>query len=515
MTQSKGNLGLERMPTGVRGLDQILNGGLLRGAVYIVEGAPGAGKTVLTNQICFNHVHSGGRAVFVTLLAESHTRMLQHLQRMSFYDEDAIPDRLYYVSGFDVLESDGLKGIVDLLRREIKGHRASLLVLDGFSVTEESASSAREFKKFVHEIQSHTAASDCTVILLTNGANREVVPEYTMVDGIIELEDTLLDLRSERNLIVRKFRGSGYLSGRHVFEITENGVVVYPRAEAVFRKPSRTEEFKLRRLSTGVGGLDALIGGGLIAETTNGVLGPTGSGKTTLGLQYVGRSSAAEPGLFVGFYEGPERLRAKADAIGVDLRGPERRGHLEILWRPQGEHILDEIAHDIVEDIRRRGVKRLFIDGYGGISQSATHPERMTRYISVLSNEVRAAKATLIMTMETRDILGTRHRLPDQGMSSLLEGLIVMRYAELEARICRLLAITKIRDSDFDPFLHEYKITGRGIEVGGTFRGVEALLSGYGREPQAVLAGQQAPPEPAEQSMPPDGPRQPEAAGEE
>ncbi|HEX5419809.1 MAG TPA: ATPase domain-containing protein, partial [Gammaproteobacteria bacterium] len=395
-----------------------------------------------------------------------------------------------------------LKGIVDLLRREIKGHRASLLVLDGFSVTEESASSARDFKKFVHEIQSHTAAAGCTVILLTNGANHEVVPEYTMVDGIIELQDALVELRSERHLIVRKFRGSGYLSGRHVFEITQNGVMVYPRVEAVFAKPSWPDEFRLHRQSTGVRGLDVMIGGGLIAETTNGVLGPTGSGKTTLGLAYVGRSSAEEPGLFVGFYESPERLRVKAESLGIDLRAPERSGHLEFLWRPQGEHILDAVAHDIVEAVRRRGVKRLFIDGYGGLTQSATHPERMTRYISVLANELRAAKATMIMAMETRDILGTQHRLPEQGMSSLLEGLIIMRYAELEGRICRVLAVTKIRDSNFDAFLHEFKITNRGIEVGGTFRGVEAVLSGYAHEPQAILAGQQPRPEPPQQPEP-------------
>jgi len=135
MTGNGDQLKLERVPTGITGLDRILRGGLLRGGVYIIEGVPGTGKTILANQICFSHVAAGGHGAFVTLLAESHTRMLQHLQPMSFYHEEAIPDRLYYVSGFRILESEGLKGIVDLLRREITGHQASLLVLDGFATT--------------------------------------------------------------------------------------------------------------------------------------------------------------------------------------------------------------------------------------------------------------------------------------------------------------------------------------------------------------------------------------------
>ncbi len=339
---------LERVPTDIPGLDTILRGGLFKGAVYIIEGAPGAGKTIFANQTCFNHVERGGSAVFVTLLAESHTRMLQHLRPMSFYDESAIPDRLYYVSGFDILEADGLKGIVDLLRREIKGHKASLLVFDGFSVTQASASSEREFKKFIHDIQSHAAAAECTVIILTNGSTREIIPEYTMVDGVIELEDSRFEMRSERYLHVRKFRGSGFLRGRHAFRITERGIVVYPRIEATFATPSVQDKYQVRRISLGVGGLDAMVGGGLPAETTNGLLGPSGAGKTTLGLHYVGLSSASEPGLFVGFFESPERLRVKAESIGINLRALERRGDLELVWRPQGEHILDELGHDII-----------------------------------------------------------------------------------------------------------------------------------------------------------------------
>lgn len=488
MTGNGNTLKLERVPTGIAGLDRILCGGLLSGGVYIIEGVPGTGKTILANQICFNHVAGGGRVAFVTLLAESHTRMLQHLQPMTFYKEEAIPERLYYVSGFRILENEGLKGVIDLLRREIKGHGATLLVLDGFATAEESASSPREFKKFVHEVQSHAAALECTVLLLTNGSERTISPEYTMVDGVIHLEDTLFELRSERTLQVAKFRGSDFLPGKHSFRITARGHEIFPRVEAAFAMPTRQDAYSPRRLSTGIATLDAILGGGLIAETSTGLYGPTGIGKTTFGLQYLARSTPEEPGTFFGFFESPERLRARAEMLGVDLRGLERRGAVEVIWCPQGEHLLDELGHRMIEAVRRRGVRRLFIDGYGALIESATRPERMTRFISTLSNELRAHKATVVMSMESRNVMGTATELPSKGLSSLLEALILMRYTELESRMRRVISVTKIRDSAFDPSLREFDITARGIEIGERLHGVEAALSGFAREPRVVAA---------------------------
>lgn len=486
MTANGNQLKLERVPTGIAGLDRILCGGLLSGGVYIIEGVPGTGKTILANQICFNHVAAGGRVAFVTLLAESHTRMLQHLQPMSFYHEEAIPERLYYVSGFRILESEGLKGIVDLLRREIKGHRATMLVLDGFATTEESASSPREFKKFVHEVQSHAAALECTILLLTNGTERAVSPEYTMVDGVIHLEDGLFDQRTERTLQVGKFRGSDFLPGLHSFRITSQGHEIFPRIEAAFAEPSVRDVYAPRRHSTGIPSLDAILGGGLLAQTSNGLYGPTGIGKTTLGLQYLAQSSTAEPGTFFGFFESPERLRARAQMLGIDMQGLERQGAVELIWCPQGEHMLDELGHRMIDAVRRRGAKRLFIDGYGGLVESATNPGRMTRFISTLGNELRALGATVIISMESRNVMGTATELPEKGLSSLLEGLILMRYTELDGSIRRVVSVTKIRDSGFDPALRQFNMTARGIEIGDPLHGVEAALSGFAREPRVV-----------------------------
>lgn len=472
---------LELLPTRVSALDRILPGGIFKGGVYIVDGAPGTGKTILANQICFAHVAARGRALFVTLLAESHTRMLQHLRSMAFFDERAMPQGLYYVSAIDALGNDGLKGFIELLRSELKRHQPGVLVIDGFAIAREWASSQQEFKRFVQELQSHAAVAECSMLLLTNGADPASDPAQSMVDGVIHLYHQLFERRTERTLQVSKFRGRGFLSGKHSFEITEQGFVIYPRIEAIFATPSVADEYRPTRLPTGVPGMDPMLGGGLLERTSTGVFGPTGIGKTTFGLQFLSLSTADQPGVFLTFFESPERLRAKAQAIGFDLRDLERRGAVELLWRPQGEHLLDKLGHELIAAIQRRGVRRVFIDAYGGLVESAVETDRLTRFISALANQIRALGVTMMVSIESRDILGSSMELPSKGFSSLLEGLILMRYSEVEGQVRRLISITKIRDSGFDPFLHEFQITDHGMQIGAPVRGFEALLSGFGR----------------------------------
>ena len=479
---------LERLSSGISGLDDILHGGFLEGGVYILQGSPGAGKTVLANEICFRHAARGGRAAYVTLLAEMHTRLLQHLRPMSFFDESVIPNSLYYVSAFHTLEGDGLKGLIDVLRREIKGQKADLLVVDGLVAAQESAPSDREFKKFINELQAHASVSGCTVLLLTSGLLRHVSAEHTMVDGVFELEDQLFEFRTERSLIVRKFRGSGFLRGRHSFRISDEGVKFFPRVEAVFASASRADTISDAKISVGIPGIDKMLLGGLPEATTTGLVGPSGIGKTTVGLHFLSQSSAQEPGLLFGFFETPERLCLKARHLSLEVGKAVDRGHVELLWQPQRENVLDELAHRLIDAVRRRKVKRLFIDGLGGFLESATSPQRVSRFFSCLTNELRALGATTIFTMEVPEITGPVIRVPSSGVSALLENLVFLRFVERGSSLSRLLSVHKVRDSGHDPSLREFYITDRGLHVGETFEGVEGVTTGVAREPASAAA---------------------------
>ena len=217
------------------------------------------------------------------------------------------------------------------------------MILDGLVAAEDRAASDTEFKKFIQELQAQAALHDCTVFLLTTAKGQAIPPEYTMVDGILELTDVRYEFRTERGLFVNKLRGSDYLPGRHPFRITSEGLVVYPRIEAAFRETSQPDEARAGRLSIGVDALDAMLGGGLPEATVAALVGPSGVGKTTLGLHFLNRSSAAEPGLLFGFFETPPRLLHKAARLG--LKAAVNHGELEILWQPQGENLQDALAH--------------------------------------------------------------------------------------------------------------------------------------------------------------------------
>src|SRR3954470_9282159 len=246
---------IERLHSAVPGFDQILGGGLFRTGVYIIQGLPGCGKTILANQICYGHVADGGSAVYVTLLAESHSRMIQHLSTLSFFDVEAFPDKLAYISAFHDLESAGLKGLMAVLRREMRARRVGVLVLDGLVAASEGASDL-DLKKFVHELQSIAALQDCTVLLLTSGNIHRMAAEHTMVDGLIEVEDKLFDARSERSIQVRKFRGAGPLRGKHSMRIDNDGITVFPRVESLYRGAA-TDTMRDEVTTTGIASLDA------------------------------------------------------------------------------------------------------------------------------------------------------------------------------------------------------------------------------------------------------------------
>jgi circadian clock protein KaiC len=345
-------------------------------------------------------------------------------------------------------------------------------------------------------MQAHAAAADCTMLMLSNGSPRPVRPEETMADGLLALGDQLYGSRAERGLQVRKFRGSGFLRGRHSFRITADGLVVFPRFEALYAAPSRPDVPDQGRLSCGVADLDAMVGGGLPAASTTALIGPSGAGKTTLGLHFLSRSSAAEPGLQFGFFETPPRLRMKAAALGIDFGTVVDRGDVEIVWQAPTEHVLDALAFRLLDAVERRGVRRLFVDGLGGFMTAATDRGRTSHFFAALANELRARGVSALYTMEARDLIGTNVMLPVDNISSLIENLIFMRFVERESRIQRVLSILKARDSDFDPAIRTFAITGDGIRIGDPLSGVEDVMTGFAH--RRIAADVQAPDRPGE-----------------
>jgi circadian clock protein KaiC len=308
-----------------------------------------------------------------------------------------------------------------------------------------------------------------------------------MVDGLITLEDVPYGKRRQRELEVRKFRGSSSLRGRHPFQITDDGLLVHPRPESRFLR--NTGFANAGRISTGLAQLDAMTEGGLLADSSTLVLGPPGSGKTTIGTAFLAQSSKAEPGLHFGFYESPDRLIANAQLIGIDLKSKVAAGHLELMWRPTVERILDSLGNELIDAVRRRKVRRLFIDGWGGFAAAAETQERLSPFFAAIANELRSLGVTTVCSLETDNLMGPDLRLPIVGASAITENMILLRFSEYRTKLRRLISILKVRGGGFDHSLREFEVGPRGVEFIDSFTSAEGLLSGSGTErPKRVAA---------------------------
>ena len=418
---------LERIPTGIEKLDLILRGGFLKAGIYIVVGTPGAGKTILGNQICFNHVKRGGKAVFVTLLAETHARMLAHIRHMSFFNPQVVGDSLYYVSGYGALESEGLPGLLKFLRQLLRERRASLLVVDGLATAEALSGKDIDFRRFLHELQVFAETSGTTIFLLTQPGAQPGHSEHTMADGVLSLYDLTFGPRAVRELEVAKLRGSGYLRGRHAFEITEQGIEVHPRIEAVFSNPTPTEVDVRTRMGFGIPRLDEMLLGGLLSASSTALLGAHGSGKTMLGLHFLNEgASRGEKTLYFGFYETPPRLVAKAAQIGLNIEQHIKDDLINIVWRPALEHLPDALAEQLLDAVQASGAKRVVIDGVEVFNDSLVYPERASAFFTALTNELRVLGATTLLAAELPEVFGPHVAFSVPRLAATLDNIIFL-----------------------------------------------------------------------------------------
>lgn len=461
-----------RMQTGIPGLDRILEGGFPRGGCYIVQGAPGTGKTILGNQIAFHQAARGEDVLFVTLLAESHTRMIRHLRRMNFFEPSLIPDRLHYISAFKVLQEQGTDGLLTSFRQEAQKRKPTLLVVDGLVSAEEAAGSPRQFKMFIHELQTAASFLGYTVLLLTNSVREKSVQvEHTMVDGVLELTDELRGLRTLRHLRVLKLRGSRPVPGQHTLQISDEGIAVRPRIETelqVGRSTGGPEAPSETRRAFGCPELDAMLCGGPPDRSVTMVVGPSGSGKSILGLRFLAEGARqGQPGVHFSFYEKPDQLLTKAKRLGfADAFG---EGTVELVWERAIEGVIDVLGERLLAAVRRTGAKRVVIDSIQGFEFAADHPERVRDVLSALSDELDALGVTTIYTAETKELLGSPAQVPMSGISAITHNIVLLRFLEQGARLVRVVSVIKVRDSDFDPTVRELVIEeGRIDAVAGT-----------------------------------------------
>lgn len=233
-TQSQGRIQL--METGIPGFDEIVGGGLPKHSLYLIQGLAGSGKTTLACQMGFAHAKKGEKVLILTLIAESHAKMINHFSNFSFYDESLIGNQIMFHGAYPSLARGGLRELLKLITASLSEQKPSILIVDGFRSIRNSSPSDLDLSEFMHSLNSLVASMGCTTFLLSPIEGNVPDSENTLVDGLIELSQHEDGMRLVREVKVFKMRGANHLLGKHAFAVCPDGIVMYPRLETTAGK---------------------------------------------------------------------------------------------------------------------------------------------------------------------------------------------------------------------------------------------------------------------------------------
>lgn len=464
--------------TGIEGLDRILPQGFAPGSLVVIGGSPGTGKTILAQQICFRNASEDRQALYYTTLSEPHSKLIKHLTGLSFFQPEKLGTSVVF-HHLGALGGGGqdapIEDVADVLVSTALEQRPSVIVIDSSRALREA--NPEGFRTALFDMASKLAHSEAVLFMVGEYGVEDVrtAPEFAVADAIIMLSSDNESVMERRFLNVLKLRGGSYLAGRHSIKIDGSGMSVFVRPESVgaIAAPARTP-----RLSTGIAGLDDMTQGGYPGGSVTLLAGPSGGGKTVMGLQFVAEGlKRKEPALFVSFLESGPQLIEKGGAFGFSFAEAVASGLLTILHLQPVELGLDQVADSIIRAISRTGAKRVVIDSMGELQHAAMGSKRFADYLWTLLSSVRASGATSCLTSETAGFFGATFEL-GRGMSFVADNVILLRYAELDSEIRRMLGVIKMRDSDHTKSLVEFTIGSKGVDVKGKFAGLAGVLSG-------------------------------------
>ena len=498
--QRQGRVNIRQLPTGVPGLDEILGGGLPEYSFNILAGAPGCGKTTLAHQIVFANASKQRPAIYFTVLGEPAIKMLRYQQQFTFFDQSKMDGAIRFVNLSQLILDQDLGAVLDRIVKEVEDCGAKIVVVDSFrTVVRKAQGSATEMELqgFVQRLALHLTSMQATTFLIGEYVEGELRdnPVFTVADGLLWLYQSV-----ERNSIVRKMqvmklRGQESVPGMHTFRITDGGLQAFPRTFGLSVNARHVKG--RRRLSTGVAALDAIMGGGLPEGDSLLVAGPSGAGKTVLGMQFIAEGlTRGEPGIVAMFEELPDEYVERARKFGFDFAKPIKDGSLKVIYLRPLDLSVDETVHEVVSAVKEIGCKRLVIDSLVGFELAlapgfrADFRESLYRMIGALTR----MGVTILSTVEIEEDF-TSMSLSNFTVSFLADDILRMRYVSINGQLRKMLLVVKMRRTAHGIDMWEYEITSRGLAIGEPLRGYRALISSI-PEPWSMEAGK-LDPEPA------------------
>lgn len=468
--------------SGVPGLDAVLGGGLPEYSFNLLAGSPGSGKTTLAQQIIFANATAKSPALYFTVLGEPTLKMLRYQQEFSFFDSALVGTAVHYVNLSEEALDRDLTGVLDRIVAEVQRIKPRLVVVDSFRTLSDripdSDLGSMRIEQFVQRLALQLTSWEVTSFLLGEYAEQEQrSPVFTVADSVLWLSQV-----TDRNSVVRKVqaikvRGRAPMPGLHTFRITPDGLQIFPRIpEQQFERRQPPS----RRLSTGVPGLDELMGGGIPAGDAVMLAGPAGSGKTTFSTQFVAEGLRADEAVvIVVFEEYPEEYLQRAKARNQDMAAAIKAGKLKLIYLRPLDLSVDETLAEILEAVHEIDATRVVIDSLSGF-EVALAPGFRDDFRESLYRLVGALTATGVTILMTTEIVGEypHVQFTTEKVSFITDDIIVQRFVEIDGELRKVLAIHKMRGSRHSLDFRTYVITENGAIVGGPLRSYRGIVTG-------------------------------------
>ena len=470
---------MARLSTGSATLDEILGGGIPAGSVTVVAGEPGSGKSVFTLQALFHHARQGKKCLYFTTLSEPALKVIRYMQLFSFFDADLVEDRIVFIDLGSTLRRGGVEQALAQMIQRVENEEPVFVAIDSFKAIHDLLPGNGQGRAFVYDLSVAMAGWGATTLLVGEYTLGDigVAPEFAIADGIVRLTTERQALTMSRQFEILKLRGANYVTGRHFFEMSADGLTFYPRV----RGPEMHREPPVDladRVVTGVAGLDALLRGGLPRASATMIEGGTGTGKTLVGLHFLLEGARrGEPGILFTLEETPEQIRAIAQNFGWNLAPLEAQGRLHISYTSPVELSADRFLAEAQRQIRNVGARHAVIDSLSSMSLGVPSQHRFRELVYALTKHFRAAGVTPLMTMEVAELLGTA-QLTGYGVSSTADNLILLRYVEVDGRLERAVSVLKARGTGHVTELRRFRIDDHGAHVGPRFQDLRGVLTG-------------------------------------
>ena len=471
-----------RAPTGVAGLDTILGGGVTQSRLYLIEGTPGAGKTTLALQFLMEGVRRGEPGLYITLseteaelraVAKTHGWTLDGLELFEIVPRDGLdPEQeqtLLHPSEVELGET--VRGVME----RFEAVKPKRVVLDSLSELRLLAQNPLRYRRQILALKQFFASRDCTVLVLDGGTSeRGDLQLHSIAHGVISLHQSATGFGAERRrLRVIKMRGIKYSGGYHDMAILPGGVCVFPRLIAA----EHAGEVAADLLQTGLDGLDALLGGGLVPGTTTLLSGPAGVGKTTVAVRCM--VSALERGDRAAFFLFDERLPTlmlRSAALGMDLRPHIDAKRLMIRQIDPAELCPGEFAVAVSNAVERDGAKVVVVDSLNAYLQAMPGDRHLILQMHELLAYLSQQGVITLMILGQHGLMGDIRT--DVDLSYLADTVMLLRFFEADGEVRKAISVVKTRTTDHERTIREFCLDASGISVGAPLRAFQGILTG-------------------------------------